>query len=190
MVWLFCILCTLQTWIHSFFGNVSWQWREGDVTSALFKNSLLFCAVQTVEKMVDIFIKDSINGMSVVQKSVWLLVCNVNWNICLWCYWCVFRMQLYCVHGDRTRSVLHNVGASEALLQLSEHIKSNPLLYGWVSPMLETRIGTMPHGSQKSSTFEGCSSGSFITPCGWTSWQGLSCNGWHQHNIWVILLSW
>ena len=40
------------------------------MTSALFKNSLLFCAVQTVEKMVDIFIKDSINGMSVVQKSV------------------------------------------------------------------------------------------------------------------------
>jgi len=31
---------------------------------------------------------------------------------------------------------LDNVGASEALLQL----KLNPLLCGWVSPMLETRI--------------------------------------------------
>ena len=35
---------------------------------------------------------------------------------------------------------LDNVGASEALLQLPEHIKLNPLLSGWVSPMLETRI--------------------------------------------------
>jgi len=35
---------------------------------------------------------------------------------------------------------LDNVGASEALLQLPEHMKLNPLLCGWVSPMLETRI--------------------------------------------------
>jgi len=42
-----------------FFGNLSWHWREGDVvTSAQFKDSLLLYAVQTVEKMVDIFIRD------------------------------------------------------------------------------------------------------------------------------------
>jgi len=31
---------------------------EGDVTSTQFKNSLLLCALQTVEKMVDIFIRE------------------------------------------------------------------------------------------------------------------------------------
>ena len=35
---------------------------------------------------------------------------------------------------------LDNVVASEALLQLPEHMKLNPLLCGWVSSMLETRI--------------------------------------------------
>jgi len=35
---------------------------------------------------------------------------------------------------------LDNVGASEALLQLPAHMKLNPLLCGWASPMLETRI--------------------------------------------------
>jgi len=35
---------------------------------------------------------------------------------------------------------LDNVGASEALLQLPEHMKLNPLLCGWVSCMLKTRI--------------------------------------------------
>jgi len=38
------------------------------MTSAQFKNSLLLYAVQTVEKMVDIFIRDSIKGMSLVHK--------------------------------------------------------------------------------------------------------------------------
>ena len=42
-----------------FFGNLSWHWREGDlVTLAQFKNSLLLFAVQTVEKMVDIYIRE------------------------------------------------------------------------------------------------------------------------------------
>jgi len=36
---------------------------------------------------------------------------------------------------------LDNVGGSEALLQLPEHMKLNPLLCGWVSPMLETESG-------------------------------------------------
>ena len=59
MAWLFRILCTVQTWLHSVFGNLSWHWREGDVvTWAQFKNSLLMYVVQTVQKMVDIFIRD------------------------------------------------------------------------------------------------------------------------------------
>jgi len=33
-----------------------------------------------------------------------------------------------------------SVGASEALLQLSEHMKLDPLLSRWVSPKLEDRI--------------------------------------------------
>jgi len=58
--WLFYILCTVQNWLYSFFGNLSWQWREGDVvTAAQFKNTLLLYAVQTVQKMVDIFIRDT-----------------------------------------------------------------------------------------------------------------------------------
>jgi hypothetical protein len=35
---------------------------------------------------------------------------------------------------------LHNVGASEALRQLPEHMKLNTMLCGWASPLLETRI--------------------------------------------------
>ena len=38
------------------------------------------------------------------------------------------------------RAFLDKVGAHEALLQLPEHMKLNPLLCGLVSPMLETRI--------------------------------------------------
>ena len=58
MAWLFCISCTGQNLLHSFFGKLSCHWREGDVTSAQCKNSLLLCAVQRMEKMVDIFIRD------------------------------------------------------------------------------------------------------------------------------------
>ena len=58
MAWLFSVLCTVQTWLHSFFRNLSWHWGKGDVTSAQFKNNLLLYAVQTVEKIVDIFTRD------------------------------------------------------------------------------------------------------------------------------------
>ena len=73
---------------------------------------------------------------------------------------------------------LDNVGASEVLLQLPEHMKLNPLLCGWVSPMVETRIRE-PHlmGDRGAQRLKAASSGSFITPYGWTFWQGLSCNG-------------
>ncbi len=71
---------------------------------------------------------------------------------------------------------LDNVGAYEALLHLPEQMKLNPLM--WVGQPLarNQNQGTLPCGRQRSSTFESCSSGSFIT-CGCTSWQGLSCNG-------------
>jgi len=43
------------------FGNLSLHWRDGDVgTLAQFKNSLLFYVVQTVEKMLDIFVRDRV----------------------------------------------------------------------------------------------------------------------------------
>ena len=42
--------------------------------------------------------------------------------------------------GTVEGAFLDSVGASEALLQLPEHMKLNPLLCGWVSPILETRI--------------------------------------------------
>ncbi len=38
------------------------------------------------------------------------------------------------------RAFLDNVGAYEALLQLPEQMKLNPLLCGWVNRMVETRI--------------------------------------------------
>jgi len=49
-----------------------------------------------------------------------------------------FRMQLDMVNIQG--AFLDDVGAYEALLQLPKHMKLNPLLCGWVSPMLETRI--------------------------------------------------
>ena len=38
---------------------------------------------------------------------------------------------------------LDNVGASEALLHLPKHMKLNPLLCGWVTSMLKTKIGDL-----------------------------------------------
>ena len=66
------------------------------------------------------------------------------------------------------------VGASEALLQLPEHMQLNPLMLMGQPHARNQNQGTLPCGSQRSSTFEGRSSGCFITPCEWTSWQGLS----------------
>jgi len=72
---------------------------------------------------------------------------------------------------------LDNVGASEALLQLPEHMKLNPLKLMGQPHARNQHQGTLPHGRLRSSMFEGCSSESFINPCGWTSWQRISCNG-------------
>ena len=133
MAWLFCILCSVQMWLHSLFRNLSWHWREGDlVTSSQFKNSLLLYAVQTVEKMLDRFIGDSIRGMSIMQKSVWRLVCYISWNICLWCDIHAFWMQsdMATVQG----AFLDNVGASEALVQLPPTHEVEPTVTWMGSP--------------------------------------------------------
>jgi len=69
---------------------------------------------------------------------------------------------------------LDNVGASEALL----HMPATHEVNWMVQPHARNQNqGTLPHGIWRSSMFEGCSSGSFITPCGWTTWQGVTCNG-------------
>jgi len=64
------------------------------------------------------------------------------------------QLDVTTVHGP----FLDNVGAPEGLLQLPENMKLNPLLCGWVSPMLETRI----RGDKSTEMFEVCFSGSFI----------------------------
>jgi len=84
---------------------------------------------------------------------------------------------------------LDNVGASEALLQLPEHMKLNPLLCGWVSPMLETRIRGLclmgDRGAQrlKAAALEVC----------YYLWMDLLAGAEVmadiQHNVWLMLLS-
>ena len=71
-------------------------------------------------------------------------------------------------------ALLDNLAASEALLQLREHMMLNPLMLLGQPHARNQKQGTLPHWRLRSSMFEGCSGGSFITPCGWTSWQGLN----------------
>ena len=191
MAWLFSILWTVQAWIHSFFGNLSWHWREGDVvTSAHFENSLLLYAVQTVEKMADIFIRDTaLKRMSLVQKSVWLLVCYINWNICLWFDLHALRMQLDMVTVQR--AFLDNVGASEALLQLPEHMKLNTLLCGRVSPMPETKIrGPNIVGDRGAQRLQTAPVSVLLFLVDGPPGRASVVVADIQHNVWVILLSW
>jgi len=73
---------------------------------------------------------------------------------------------------------LDNVATSEALLQLPVTHEVEPTVTWMVQPLARNQNqGALPHGRQRSSMFEICSSGSLITPCGWTSWWGWSCNG-------------
>jgi len=67
-------------------------------------------------------------------------------------------------------ALLVNVGAYEALLKLPEHTKLNPLLCGWVSPMLESRIrGPCLVGDRGAQRLKAAAvEGSFVTPYGWT----------------------
>jgi len=79
MVWLFCIPCTVQTWLHSFFGNLSWHWREGDVvTAAQFKNSLLLYAVKQCRSQYGCWSATSIET-SVYDVIYMHLECSWTW---------------------------------------------------------------------------------------------------------------
>ena len=140
MAWLLCILCTVQMWLHSFFRNLSWYWREGDlVTSSQCKNSLLLYAVQTVEKMVDIFIRDTALeecplcrsqygcwSTTSIETSVYdVIYMHLE---CSWTWWlhkeCSLIMWEHLKHH----------------CSCQQHMKLNLILCGWASPMLETRI--------------------------------------------------
>jgi len=85
---------------------------------------------------------------------------------------------------------LHNVGASEALRQLLEHVKLNPVLCGWVSPMLETRIREPCLVGDRGAQGLKADQVEVILllvdgPPGWGSVVMADI----QHNVWVILLS-
>ena len=49
--------------------------------SAQFKYSLLLYAVQTLEKVVDIFIRDRALKDCLVQKSIWQLFCYIDTSV-------------------------------------------------------------------------------------------------------------
>jgi len=86
---------------------------------------------------------------------------------------------------------LDNVGASEALLHLPEHMELKQLLCGWVSPMLESRSkrSLTCGGTGRSSMCDGWCSGSLLllvgVPCG----KGSVVRAATQHNADVVPLS-
>ena len=85
---------------------------------------------------------------------------------------------------------LDNVGASEALLQLPKHMKLNPLLCGWVSPMLETRIrGACLVGDRGAECLKAAPVEVLLLFVDGRSGRGLVVMADIQHNVWVILLS-
>jgi hypothetical protein len=100
--------------------------------STIQEQSPVLCSPNSAEDGRHIYWGQSIRVIFLVQKWIWLLVCHISWNICLWFDWRALRMQLDMVTVQG--AFLDNVGAPEALLQLPEHIKLYPLLYGWVSP--------------------------------------------------------
>ena len=94
------------------------------MTSAQFKNSLLLYAVQTVEKMVDIIIRDrALKECPLCRSQYGCSATSIEIS-----FYDVTDMQLDMV--TMQGAFLNNVGASEALLQLPEHMKLNPLLCG------------------------------------------------------------
>ena len=85
---------------------------------------------------------------------------------------------------------LDNVGASEALLQLPEHMKLNTLLCGRVSPMLEAIIrGPCLMGDRGAECLQAAPVAVLLLlmngPPGRCSVAMVDI----QHNVWVILLS-
>ena len=134
-------------------------------------------AVRTVQKMVDIFIRDGA-----------LKECPLCWSQCGWCSTTSIETSVYDVSYLHLECNWTWWPYKERSLIMSDHLKlyfscqntcSRTHCYVDGQPLaVNQNQGTLPCGKQRSSTFEGCSSGSFITPYGWTFWQGLSCNGW------------
>ena len=85
---------------------------------------------------------------------------------------------------------LDNVGASKALLQLPERIKLNPLLCGWVSPLLETRIrGVCLVEDRGARRLKTAPVEVLLLLVDRPSGRGSVVMADVQHNVWVILLS-
>ncbi len=85
---------------------------------------------------------------------------------------------------------LDNVGASEALLQLPEHMKLNPLLSGWVSSMLETRIrGPCLVGDRRAQCLKAAPVEVLLLLVDGLPGRCSVVMADIQHNVWVILLS-
>ena len=85
---------------------------------------------------------------------------------------------------------LDNVGASEALLQLPEHMILNPLLCGLISPMLETRIkGPCLVGNKGAQCLKAVPVEDLLFLVDGPPGRGSVVMGDIQHNIWVILIS-
>ena len=85
---------------------------------------------------------------------------------------------------------LDNVGASEALLQLPEHMKLNPLLCGWVSPMVETRISRpCLVGDRGAQRLKAAPVEVLLLLVDGPPGRASVVVADIQHNVWVILLS-
>ena len=88
------------------------------------------------------------------------------------------------------RVFLDNVVASEALLQLPKHMKLNPLLCGWVSTMLETRIrGPCRMGDRGAQHLKAAPVEVLLLLLDGPPGRGSVVMADRQHNVWVILLS-
>jgi len=85
---------------------------------------------------------------------------------------------------------LDYMGPSEALLQLPEHMKLNPLLCGWVSPMLETRIrGPCLVGDRGAQCLKAAPVEVLLLLVDGPPGSGSVVMADIEHNVWVILLS-
>ena len=85
---------------------------------------------------------------------------------------------------------LHNVGASEALRQLPEHMKLNSMLCGWISPLLETRImGPCLEEDLGAQGLKPAAVEALLLLVDGPLCRGSVVMADIQHNAWVILLS-
>ena len=97
-------------------------------------------------------------------------------------------MQLDMVTVQRVS--LEEVGAYEALLQLPEQMKLNPLICGWVSPMVETRIrGSCLVGDREAQRLKAAPVEVLLLLVDGPPGRCSVVMADIQHNVWVILLS-